>query len=436
MKKLKAVLLFVLMAGSVAGCLLSYGIWQEQRDMLDGMDREMAMEHSIVYKVSIEDDLCDYDSGMAQEAIDEEKAKLDELEQEAGLFQMKYDLLKFVETQGNTQGAAVWVYQKYFHVRQGELARIAGIEELADCGTYGFLNNPFSGVVFELYDGITLQYKNGTTSQIEEYGLPIAVVITGKESGLGFMEARAGMDFRQIVQSAYEEEIKQGFMYFSNDCIYYIQYTDDVFRYTFVSENEDGSGSKLIVTQLDQEIPQVGWTSKNREMQSTSYAYWMEAAPLEEIGKNHEILVYDISTSPRYDYENTPLREVVDRWKEEDEEWGKENDVQYEMEVDYHLFDFNDDGIEDYVLCVDGRGYCGSGGHYVKIFVGKEDGGVEEVMDQVVRFHNYNTASGHESFTVLNEKTGGFYAIVLPGGKNRILRYDPQTGGYELQETE
>lgn len=41
----------------------------------------------------------------------------------------------------------------------------------------------------------------------------------------------------------------------------------------------------------------------------------------------------------------------------------------------------------------------------------------------------------HERFTVLNEKTDGYYAIVLPG-TNRILRYDKKEGHYIFHEGE
>lgn len=155
----------------------------------------------------------------------------------------------------------------------------------------------------------------------------------------------------------------------------------------------------------------------------------------EEIEKRHEILVYDISTSPRYDYENTPLRDYIDKEKEDNQKFVEKLGSHHELEVDYHLFDFNDDGIEDYLLCIAGIGYSGTAGHCVEVFVGKEEGSAEEIFHATLRFHNENMPFGHERFTVLNEKTGGFYAIVLPGS-NRILRYDLETGGYEFQEME
>ena len=79
----------------------------------------------------------------------------------------------------------------------------------------------------------------------------------------------------------------------------------------------------------------------------------------EEIEKRHEILVYDISISPRYDYENTPLRDYIDKEKEDNQKFVEKLGSHHELEVDYHLFDFNDDGIEDYLLCIAGIGKDG-----------------------------------------------------------------------------
>ena len=162
--------------------------------------------------------------------------------------------------------------------------------------------------------------------------------------------------------------------------------------------------------------------------------HWMPYCEFEEIEANHEILEYDISTSPRYDYENTLLRDYIERKKEENDEFVNTYGSRYEMWIDYHLFDFNGDGIEDYLLCIDGILWSGSAGHLTEIFIVKEDGTIERVLSINLRFHHYESPE-HERFTVLNEKTDGFYAIVLPG-TNRILRYDKDEGKYVFHEGE
>lgn len=55
------------------------------------------------------------------------------------------------------------------------------------------------------------------------------------------------MDFAQIQENAYAAEIQEGFMYFEDGVVYYIQYADEFYNYTFVSNFEDGGDSWLIV---------------------------------------------------------------------------------------------------------------------------------------------------------------------------------------------
>lgn len=162
--------------------------------------------------------------------------------------------------------------------------------------------------------------------------------------------------------------------------------------------------------------------------------HWMPYCEFEEIEANHEILEYDISTSPFDDYENTLLRDHIEEKKGENDEFVNTFGSMYEMWVDYHLFDFNGDGIEDYLLCIDGILWSGSAGHLVEIFIVKEDGTIERVLSIHMDFCHYRSPE-HERFTVLNEKTDGFYAIVLPGS-NRILRYDKDEGKYVFHEGE
>ena len=47
----------------------------------------------------------------------------------------------------------------------------------------------------------------------------------------------------------------------------------------------------------------------------------------------------------------------------------------------------------------------------------------------------YEPPDNHEALVVLDEKTDGFYAIVLPGS-NRILRYDKEKDWYEFHDGE
>jgi len=82
------------------------------------------------------------------------------------------------------------------------------------------------------------------------------------------------------------------------------------------------------------------------------------------------------------------------------------------LSIDYHIFDFNDDGLEDYVVCLSSSEYCGSAGNNVRIYIQESNGKLRRVLDITMRLLNANNPNGHEAFTVLDEKTDGYYAIV------------------------
>ena len=136
-------------------------------------------------------------------------------------------------------------YEKYFQFKQGELARIEGIENAEDCSKMGYLNSHFGGITFEVDDGVHVQYSN--IASIEEELLPNGVIIMNPNSELGFMNAKVGMNFEEIQKNAYKEDINKGFMYSEDLEVYYIKYADDYYEYTFISQNADGSNSWLLI---------------------------------------------------------------------------------------------------------------------------------------------------------------------------------------------
>ena len=69
------------------------------------------------------------------------------------------------------------------------------------------------------------------------------------------------------------------------------------------------------------------------------------------------------------------------------------------------------------------------------IYVQTSRGSLRRVFTVTMRLHDENLLNAHAPVVVLDEKTDGFYAIVLPGS-NRIMRYDKETGYYEFQEKE
>lgn len=155
----------------------------------------------------------------------------------------------------------------------------------------------------------------------------------------------------------------------------------------------------------------------------------------EHIEKKHKILTYDICSNPQYDYENTLLKEYLAEDLELNRQLREKLPDNTSLSIDYHIFDFNDDGLEDYVVCLASSEYCGSAGNNVRIYIQESNGKLRRVLDITMRILNANNPNGHEAFTVLDEKTDGYYAIVSIF-YNRILRYDKQTEQYEFHEGE
>lgn len=155
----------------------------------------------------------------------------------------------------------------------------------------------------------------------------------------------------------------------------------------------------------------------------------------EHIEKKHIILEYDICSETKYDYENTPLKEYLAGDIESNRQLREKLPENTPLKIDYHLFDFNDDGLDDYVVCLSSSEYCGSAGNMVRIYIQELDGRLSEVLSITMRLLNSDNPTGHEAFTVLDEKTDGYYAIVTIF-YNRILRYDKETGKYEFQDGE
>lgn len=149
---------------------------------------------------------------------------------------------------------------------------------------------------------------------------------------------------------------------------------------------------------------------------------------------NHEILEYNICTSPKYDYQNTLLKEYLKDDIESDIEMSKIG-VTARLEIDYFIYDFNADGLDDYLVCLDGYLFSGSGGNVVRIYIRENEESLRKILDLNVRLHETNYPNQHAPIAILNEKSDGYYAIVLPES-NHILRYDKDTEWYEFHEGE
>lgn len=94
----------------------------------------------------------------------------------------------------------------------------------------------------------------------------------------------------------------------------------------------------------------------------------------EHIEKKHKILTYDICSNPQYDYENTLLKEYLAEDLELNRQLREKLPDNTSLSIDYHIFDFNDDGLEDYVVCLASSEYCGSAGNNVRIYIQESNG--------------------------------------------------------------
>ena len=155
--------------------------------------------------------------------------------------------MELVEKKGNEDEDSYIIYEKYFRMKQGEMLRIENSDDLSVCGMWGHLNSHFGGVTFGTVEDILIQYGNDSMSEPREYELPRALIIFNKNENRGPMEALAGLNFAQIQEALHETEIQDGFMYFEDGTVYYIQYEDAYYAYTFVSDYEDGRESWLII---------------------------------------------------------------------------------------------------------------------------------------------------------------------------------------------
>lgn len=176
-----------------------------------------------------------------QEQLDEQLKKLDAVQKE-------YVFLVLLEEKANERapGNMQDKYEKYFHLPQGKLARA----QAGRVGQEGFLNSHFGGAVIQIDEGIYVQYSRPADLPISESLLSSSLIVENPGIDMGFMNARAGMNFLEIQEKAYAEEIQTGFMYTSTMEVYYIEYADDVYQYQYVSFERDGSNSWLIISHV------------------------------------------------------------------------------------------------------------------------------------------------------------------------------------------
>lgn len=183
----------------------------------------------------------DISVGGLEAILSEQEKKLSGMEAELQELQKKYKLISFLEEKENSVAREICpetMYDKYFGIEQGELARTQGIEDVEKCGAEGMLDSHFSGLTFLIGEEIWVQY--GNRNYIEEHLTAGRLIIDNPELDFGYMGARAGMDFEEIQSHTGECEIQEGFMYTEDSKVYYMEFDDGYYHYVYMSEDPEG----------------------------------------------------------------------------------------------------------------------------------------------------------------------------------------------------
>lgn len=242
-KRAGAFLFYIFSAWCIVSCIWLYRIEQgaaepnEPEVKIPSQDVAETEEDVNTYAVSLDGIL-----SQAEEALREKQADISR-------YRERYAVLAMLEEKENQAAREICpdrMYEKYFRLREGELARIEGADNTEQIGWQGMLNSHFSAITFEIHRDMLVQYT-GSLEYIEEYGTPHSILIMNPEVDLGYRDARAGMNFEEIQENAGVGEIQTGFMYTSDYEIYYLEYEADGYRYSYLSEYPDGTDSWLVI---------------------------------------------------------------------------------------------------------------------------------------------------------------------------------------------
>lgn len=138
----------------------------------------------------------------------------------------------------------------------------------------------------------------------------------------------------------------------------------------------------------------------------------------------------NICTDPQSVYGNTVILDLI-KFDLDYEKYMKNKIPEISNEDhDYFVFDFNGDGLDDYLICFHGILYSGSGGNLICIYVQEDDG------EFIMRFHVtaeifVDDPHMHEAIAVLNSRVEGYYSLVLPWTENRVWSFDSDKGWYD-----
>lgn len=251
-KRARGFLFYLFSVWCVVSCLWLYRI---ERSAADPEEPEMEIPSQDIsdiedaekaYVDSLEDILSNTEKSLRANT----EKTLREKQADISRFRERYAVLAMLEEKENQAARKLCpdrMYEKYFRLKEGELARIEGVEDAEQVGCMGNLNSHFTSFAFEIHMDMWVQYSD--KGYIVEYDTPGAIVIENPDVDLGYMDARAGMNFEEIQDRAGIGEIQTGFMYTSSYEIYYLEYEADGYVYRYLSHQPDGTDSWLEINQ-------------------------------------------------------------------------------------------------------------------------------------------------------------------------------------------
>ncbi len=239
-KRAGGFLFYLFSAWCIVSCLWLYRI---ERNAAEPKEPE---EEILSQDVSKTQDVENAYADSLEDILSQSEKTLREKQEDINRFRERYAVLALLEEKENQAARELCpdrMYEKYFRLKEGELARIEGVEDAEQVGCMGSLNSHFTSFAFEINMDMWVQYSD--KEYIVEYNTPGAIVIENPNIDLGYRDARAGMNFEEIQESAGIGEIQTGFMYTSAFEIYYLEYEEAGYLYRYLSEYPDGTDSWL-----------------------------------------------------------------------------------------------------------------------------------------------------------------------------------------------
>ncbi len=152
----------------------------------------------------------------------------------------------------------------------------------------------------------------------------------------------------------------------------------------------------------------------------------------QDIEAFYEIIEYDITDNPQSVYDNSFLCEAL---KKELEEEAQAQEVlgSEPATIDYFTYDFNSDGLDDYIVVFSGIYWSGSAGEKICLYIQQKDHTLRQV------FSVHSRIKGMDDYVpvaVLDERIEGYYSFALLSANGRVWRYNAETGKYSGYEEE